>query len=144
MTHIYTPIARLAIAAFLAGATPALAQDAKQIEQVTNLLKEADANEDGKTTRAELDAHRADMFDKLDRNNDGIVSEADKPRLRIPRKKFNEAYDKVVPKFDKDGDGTLSKAEWNTQEVDIFELLDANGDGAIAASEIPSAPPADE
>ena len=121
---------------------PAAAQEPEQLEQLTQLLKDADANGDGKTTRAELDQHRADIFAKLDTNDDSVVTKGDVPRGPVRKAKYSEAFDKIVPKFDKNGDGVLTQEEWNEQDVDIFALLDADGDNAIDASEIPSPPAA--
>ncbi|MEE4537705.1 MAG: hypothetical protein V2J51_04340 [Erythrobacter sp.] len=110
------------------------------LEQLTKMLKEADANEDGSTTREEFARYRADRFSKLDRNGDGVVNGKDAPRGPVPKKKFGEAIDKASAQFDTDLDGTVTRAEWNAMKRDPFEMLDANGNGAIEASEIPSLP----
>lgn len=154
MTKRSSPIAGLALGALLgaaAWALPAAAQDApataqmepaqmeKRLAQLTKMLTEADANEDGKTTKEELAKHRADQFSKLDRNSDGVVSTKDKPRGPIMKKKYSEVFDQVVPQYDTDLDGTITRAEWNTMKRDPFAMLDANGDGAIEhKSEIPT------
>lgn len=111
---------------------------AEQLERLTKMLTDADANEDGKTTREELAKARGDQFSKLDRNDDGVINNKDKPRGPVRRAKFSEALEKVIPQFDADLDGTVTRAEWNTQEIDPFEMLDADGDGAISQSEIPT------
>ena len=141
----------LASLALLAGGASVAAQDApnpadmdqekmaEQLETLTKMLTDADANEDGKTTREELAMARGDQFSKLDRNDDGVINSKDKPRGPVRRGKFGEALEKVTKQFDTDLDGTVTRAEWNTQKVDPFEMLDADGDGAISQSEIPSA-----
>ena len=151
---IWNPTTKAALAACTmiaaSAAAPLAAQDgpnpedldpeqmAKMLEQLGKMLKDADANEDGKTTKAELTEHRAEMFSKLDRNDDGVINRKDKPRGPVRRKKFGEVLDGVIPQFDTDLDGTVTRTEWNTQKRDPFELLDANGDGAIETSEIPT------
>lgn len=143
--------ASLASLAFLAGNAPAIAQDAaspadmdpeqmaEALETLTKMLTDADANEDGKTTREELAKARGDQFSKLDRNSDGVVNNKDKPRGPVRRGKFSEALEKVTKQFDTDLDGTVTRAEWNMLKADPFDMLDANGDDAIDQSEIPSA-----
>lgn len=140
------------LAALLLSAGPAMAQDApdpanmdpekmqEALGQLTKMLKDADANEDGSTTKEELAKHRANQFSKLDRNDDGVINKKDLPRGPVRKKKFGEALEKVIPQFDTDLDGTVTRAEWNTQKRDPFELLDADGNGAIETSEIPALP----
>ena len=141
----------LAPIALLAGVASVSAQDApnpanmdpekmaEQLEKLTKMLTDADANEDGKTTREELAKARGDQFSKLDRNDDGVINSKDKPRGPVRRGKFSEALEQVTKQFDTDLDGTITRAEWNTLKADPFEMLDANEDGAIDQSEIPSA-----
>ncbi len=114
------------------------------LEQLAKTLKEADANEDGSTTKEEFATHRAEQFSKLDRNEDGVINKKDKPRRGpVRKKKMGEALAKIIPQYDTDLDGTVTRAEWNAQKRDPFEMLDANGNGAIETTEIPQ-PPAGE
>lgn len=140
----------LASLALMAGSASVTAQDApnpanmdpekmaETLEKLTKMLNDADENEDGKTTREEFAKSRADQFSKLDRNDDGVINSKDKPRGPVRRGKFSEALEQVTKQFDTDLDGTITRVEWNTQRVDPFEMLDANEDGAIDQSEIPS------
>ena len=151
MTRSLFLAARLSSLALIAGGASVAAQDApnpanmdpekmaEQLETLTKMLTDADANEDGKTTREELAKARGDQFSKLDRNDDGVINSKDKPRGPVRRSKFSEALEKVTKQFDTDLDGTVTRAEWNTLKMDPIEMLDANGDGAIDQSEIPSA-----
>ena len=150
MTKTLTAKAALAACALVVGMSPLAAQDApapadmdpekmaEMLEKLTKMLTDADANEDGKTTKEEFAQHRGEMFSKLDRNDDGVINRKDKPKGPIRKKKYSEALDAVLPQFDKDLDGTITRVEWNTMERDPFAMLDANGDGAIEKSEIPS------
>jgi len=101
------------------------------------MMIEADLNGDGKTSRAELNQHRAQMFAKLDRNEDGTIDRSDRPRLPILQRKYDPAFKQVSSIFDSNDDGRVTLDEWNRSDPDIFALLDANGDGMIARSELP-------
>ena len=129
----------LAAAALACACFPAAAQpSAEQLEKVRSILTEADANGDGRVTRQEYDAHRADIFAKLDRNGNGVVSEEDAPKIRIAKKKFTEKLEQVLAMADKNGDGKLSRAEWDKPERDIFALIDQDEDGIIILADLPS------
>ena len=112
----------------------------EKIETFVQMLKDADANEDGKTSRDEFNQHRSEMFAKLDRNDDGTIDTDDRPRLGIGRRKFDPAFERVVSIFDGNGDMRVNSAEWNRTDPDIFGLLDQNGDDLIEASELPKLP----
>jgi hypothetical protein len=133
-----TPIRIFAAAALAFACVPAAAQpSAEQLEKVRDLLTEADANADGKVTRREYDAHRAEIFAKLDRNQNDVVSEEDAPRIRIAKKKFTAKLEQVLAMADKNGDGMLSRAEWDKPERDIFALVDQDEDGVIVLADLP-------
>ncbi|MBA4040431.1 MAG: hypothetical protein C0474_01235 [Sphingobium sp.] len=106
-------------------------------EKIAKMMIEADLNGDGKTSRAELNQHRAQMFAKLDRNEDGTIDRSDRPRLPILQRKYDPAFKQVSSIFDSNDDGRVTLDEWNRSDPDIFALLDANGDGMIARSELP-------
>lgn len=133
-------ISALTASVLLLAGSPTLAQDAERLAQVNELLADADADKDGTVTRSEMAKHRADQFSKLDRNDDGVVNKKDKPRGPVRKRKFGEALEKIVPMYDTDQDGTMTRAEWNAPDKDIFSKLDRNGDDIIDASEMPPKP----
>jgi hypothetical protein len=51
-------------------------------ERLERLIAEADANRDGKVTRAEMDAAPTPVFDLADTNNDGKVDKAERETFR--------------------------------------------------------------
>lgn len=134
------PTRILAAAALACVCFPATAQQrpsAEQLERLRDILTNADVNGDGKVTRREYDAHRGDIFARLDRNGNGVVSVEDAPRLRLPRRKFTEKLEQVLAMADQNGDGRLSRAEWDKPERDIFALVDQDEDGIIALADLP-------
>lgn len=135
-----TPI--LSATAFVCALTAAVTGTAQpspeQMEKVRDLLTESDANGDGKVTRKEYDAHRADIFARLDRNGNDVVSEEDAPRIRVAKRQFMSKLEEVLAAADKNGDGKLSRAEWENPERNIFELIDQDGDGVIVLADLPT------
>ena len=125
--------AALACACFPATAQPS----AEQLERLRDSLTQSDVNSDGKVTRREYDAHRAEIFAKLDRNGNGVASAEDAPRVRIAKRKFTEKLEQVLSMADKNGDGMLTRAEWNKPERDIFALVDQDKDGVIILADMP-------
>lgn len=107
------------------------------LEKVAEMMTEADLNGDGKTTRAELNQHRAQMFAKLDRNDSGVIDQQDSPKIPLAKRKFEPAFEQVKSIFDSNKDGRVTLAEWNRSDPDIFALLDANEDGAVTRDELP-------
>lgn len=130
----------LAAAALACACFPATAQQptAAQIERLRDTLTKSDANGNGKVTRGEYDAYRADIFARLDRNGNGVVSEEDAPRIRLARRKFAEKLEQVLAMADKNGDGRLTRAEWERPERDIFALVDQDEDGVIILADLPT------
>lgn len=110
----------------------------KALEKIAEMITEADLNGDGKTSRAELNQHRAQMFAKLDRNKDGTIDKQDSPKVPLARRKFEPAFDQVKSIFDSNDDGRVTLDEWNRSDPDFFAMLDRNKDGAVTRAELPS------
>lgn len=129
----------LAVVALACACFPAAAQpSAEQLTKLRDILTESDANADGRVTRREYDAHRADIFSRLDRNGNDVASREDAPRIRIAQRKFAEKLEQVLALADKNGDGMLSRAEWDKPERDIFALVDQDEDGIIILADLPT------
>jgi Ca2+-binding EF-hand superfamily protein len=110
----------------------------ESLAKIAEMMTEADLNGDGKTTRAELNQHRAQMFGKLDRNEDGVIDKQDSPKIPLAKRKFEPAFEQVKSIFDSNEDGRVTLDEWNRSDPDIFALLDSNEDGAVTRSELPT------
>ena len=117
-----------------AGAVPARAQ--AQGRDPGEWLARADTIADGRITRSEFRAMRAQLFSWLDRNGDGYLSRDDAPRLRRARQAMNERLDEMTRQFDVNRDGRVSRDEFVNGPARIFDLADANGDGVIDREEL--------
>jgi Ca2+-binding EF-hand superfamily protein len=99
------------------------------------LLDRADTDHDGRVTRDEFRAARRAMFDRLDRDHDGVVTPGGFRRLRRFRPKAADRADQFIESIDLDRDGRATVAELERAPLTLFDLLDANHDGAIDADE---------
>ena len=103
------------------------------------LLTAADSNRDGVVTRDEYARARAANFARLDRNKDGAVSNADFKRLTRFKPDAASRLDTLIATMDADKDGKVTRAEFDTAPMPLFERADANGDGRIDANEMAAA-----
>ncbi len=110
-----------------------------------DMIKQMDANGDGKVTLAEAEAQNAKMFTRLDANRDGVLSEAEaRPQGGPGAATGKDAREKAPaqggraggPKLDRNGDGKITKAEFKTGAHGMFTRMDRNGDGVLTGSEL--------
>jgi hypothetical protein len=99
-------------------------------------LRGADANNDGNITREEFLARPIEHFDRMDANNDGVISADERPQRgeRAERRGRGER-----PTLDANGDGQVSRAEFAAAGAAMFERLDANNDGRVTREEAAAA-----
>lgn len=139
MNKLFSTLSVLAFALSPMGVGTLSAQPSpEKREKIAEMMVEADLNGDGRTTRAELNQHRAQMFGKLDRNGDGTVDQRDSPKIPIAKRKFEPAFEQVKSIFDANKDGRVTLDEWNRSDPDIFALLDSNEDGVVTRAELPT------
>lgn len=119
-------------AAFALIATPACAQSAQR-------LMEADRNDDNVVTRQEMLAYRPTQFDELDRNNDGFLTDTDRPRFmrRAPAAGLDPQA--MLASFDRSGDGRVSRAEFVSGPTILFDRADLNNDDVMTRAEVDQA-----
>jgi len=131
--------------AILAGlmALPAMAQDdggAKRLSvpRLAQILNQADANGDREVTFEDLTARyppaTQEAFDRLDRNDDGVLNKADVPRRGV-RNRLHRLYEHLR-EADTDGNGSITFEEASAamprMTQAIFDRLDRNDDGVIS------------
>lgn len=103
-------------------------------------LASADANNDGNITREEFLARPNEMFQRLDANNDGVISTAERPQRAERGERGERRGDRPDrPNPDADGNGTFSRAEFTAMGAHFFERLDANNDGRVTQEEAQAA-----
>lgn len=114
-----------------------------------------DADGNGVTTRTEVQASAAKMFAMMDANKDGRIDESDRTLRQTQRR------DEMFARLDTDGNGAISKAEFNAMSAmhgkrgdhggdaegkghrmgkrggpgKMMDMADANKDGAITQAE---------
>ena len=118
----------LVVAACLT-ASPALAQQGGALA----MLQAADANGDGAITRAEAQAARATMFDRLDADHDGFISQSERASRQDAQAR------RSLEGADANHDGRISRAEMMNQPYRGFDWLDRNNDDILSAQELESA-----
>lgn len=100
-------------------------------------FKKADRNGDGMLSKEEWERfQRPQFFDKADKNADGKLSpeEVTNAFVELRREGIIPSPDDFVARFDLDGDGKVSRTEFPGSD-EVFERLDNNGDGVIAAAD---------
>lgn len=94
------------------------------------MFAEADANDDGSLTQAEVDDYLAAQLTRADTDGDGAVA------LEEFQTIFNERMrPRMVDAFqrlDDDGDGQIAPEELSGRFGDIVQRLDRNGDDALS------------
>lgn len=133
-------VARLLVALLtLSVAPPALAQafgGGSFGAQGMAVFDKADSNHDGVITRSEFVTARNANFSRMDRNNDGVISNADFARLASFRPQMAEQFETVIARADTNGDGKVTRGEFQVAPIPLFELADTNQDGNVTKAEL--------
>jgi hypothetical protein len=108
---------------------------AAQARDPVQLISEADANGDGAVSWAEVISMRTRTFTRLDRNKDGSISAADRPRGAFGAR-FDQAFANVKSQFDANGDNQVSRSEMVDAPSPVFDRGDTNSDRILSAEEL--------
>ena len=93
------------------------------------LFEQADADNDGAVTQAEIDTFRDAQVQGADADSDGDLTLAEFERIWLTLTR-NRMVD-VFQALDEDGSGKVTKAELDERVRDVVERLDRNDDGRI-------------
>ncbi len=126
----------LVSAMILAFTGTGMAQWGASSDPGSRFIQYFDKDGDGMVSKAEFPGP-ADHFTQLDTNSDGFIDAGEAPKGPPHHGMMGGGF---IKKFDKDGDGKVSQAEF-PGPADHFTQLDANGDGYIDESEAPKGPP---
>lgn len=91
-----------------------------------------DTNGDGEVTLSEMNAHHQKMFADADTDGNGAIS---KEEMHAHYKKMHEEHLAQLM-GDKNGDGAVSRDEFDATARAHFEKLDANHDGVLSDDEL--------
>lgn len=125
------PLRKLALTILLFAATPAFAQ-----QPVLEIFDSADANHDGRITRAEFAAAREKQFDRMDRNKDGAVARDDFGILLGLAPSRGERLDRFIAGADANNDKRMTREELRASPLRLFDRADANRDDVVDAAEL--------
>ncbi len=105
-----------------------------------DLWKQYDLNGDGKITREEFMAARAVCFARDDSNGDGVLTRVEVKTFFPPP--LADRIDAAFLRLDLDGDGLISREEFDRESDRLFRQMDTNGDGVLAGTELSNLTPA--
>ncbi|GMU93286.1 MAG: hypothetical protein AMXMBFR4_23440 [Candidatus Hydrogenedentota bacterium] len=118
-------------------------QGGDESQSVVVLARKADADNDGKVSFEEMSRVAPNLtrerFDELDKNGDGVLSEADRAQSeKNARQGASQAALKAL-ESDSDGDGKVTFEELNAAKPgyprETFDRLDRNKDGVLSAED---------
>ncbi|MEL6725256.1 MAG: hypothetical protein AAFP81_19860 [Pseudomonadota bacterium] len=135
MTYFKFQKLGLAVSIGLASTCLAAMPAAAQASNMQEMVEKADANGDGDISWSEIEAARLEVFQRVDRNGDGVVNTADRPP-RAFAGRFDQALERLQTDFDSDRDGQITEAEMLAAPAPIFEQGDTDENGVLTADEM--------
>jgi len=115
------------------------------IKQTHTRFNALDKDHDGFIARTEYDLSGAQSFEHLDTQKTGQISEVPKEadetnearpqRRSVIRMPSSHTRAGFVEIYDADGDGVLTRAQYDTERAKVFAATDANKDGKLDVTE---------
>ena len=126
---------RMLLCSFVAVlSAPSLAQVTATRADLIARMSEADSNQDGIITRAELIDWRKANFTRFDLNRDGALSDADVPTF-LRGTSIGVQFDQLQAQFDANRDGRVTREEFVGAPTVLFDAADSNRDNQLTRSE---------
>ncbi len=123
---------------FIAATAAAISASAAQAQiggRLADMFVGADANHDGRISRAEFVSARNARFVELDRNRDGVISAADFTRIAaFPAARAK--MDAFLKGADANHDGVVTREELANAPTIMFDMADINHDGIVDEAEL--------
>jgi len=116
----------------LSAAPAAQAQDGSRM---MDQMAKADTDRDGNVSKTEFLTYRAQQFDRLDRDDNDVLTDDDLPRMA----RIAEMIKQRTAGMDADGNGMITRAEFTNGPTTAFDMADANNDGVVATAELQAA-----
>jgi len=99
------------------------------------MLQRADESGDGTVSFEEFSAVMGGGVADADLNGDGRITTEEIVR-NIVQSRVQPMADNMVRRFDKNGDGVLTKREVESQQKQMFSRMDRDGNGKIEGAEM--------
>jgi hypothetical protein len=96
----------------------------------------ADADNNGEITFEEFSKAANDRFTLADVNKDGKVT-VEEMAAAIEKMRAERMAARMIKRFDADNDGSVTLAEIQNGQKEVYALLDRNDDGKLVGDEMP-------
>lgn len=119
---------------------------AEATTQADRMFDRMDVNNDGKVDAADREAREKQMFDRIDTDKNGSISRAEFAAMHDKRGErhgmageHGKRGDRMAMRggkmADANGDGVITKAEFDAGVKTRFAKVDTNGDGTVSDAE---------
>ncbi|MGL4491043.1 MAG: EF-hand domain-containing protein [Rhizobiaceae bacterium] len=96
-----------------------------------------DADKTGDVSFQEFKKAAGDRFQLADADKDGKVT-VEEMAAAIEKTRAEKMANRMIKRFDVDGDGAVTQAEIDTNQQEMYALLDKNNDGKLVEAEMPA------